>query len=274
MSKSITCLHVNHLNVLVEGFDDSVAHFRDLYGAQFLLDMPEAEAPYCLIAIGTVIFELFIPQNFLLHARFGPTYNGLEYQVPDTGDARKALQARGIRIVGDIEVAFYTHPADTFGVGFEFYHRNFHTEGIPNGYLEPIKPVDYWRDEHPLGCTGLKRYSLVVGDLEAATKFFQDIMGAIILYEESRPAIGAHAVGLDLAGTVAEVLTPIRDGVVQRYLARYGDGLRSTVFAVRDLQQAKTYFTDRGITLQHGDAPDTLAISPEDNRGLLFEFAE
>ena len=187
MVDSITCLHVNHLNALVEDFDDSLAHFRDLYGAQFLLDKPESE--YCLIAIGTVIFELFVPQNFLLHARLGPNYNGLEYQVPDVGEARKALQSRGIRIVGDVEVAFYTHPADTFGVGFEFYHRNFHTDGIPNGYLEPIKPIDYWRDEHPLGCTGLKRYSLVVGDVGAATKFFQDFMGATILYEEPVPRL-------------------------------------------------------------------------------------
>ena len=57
MAQSITCLHVNHLNALVEDVEDSLAHFRDLYGAQFLLDKPESE--YCLIAIGTVIFELF-----------------------------------------------------------------------------------------------------------------------------------------------------------------------------------------------------------------------
>jgi len=272
MSEMIDCLHVNHLNALVENREDSLAHFRDLYGAQFLLDLPESEA--CLITIGTVIFELFIPQNFLLHARFGPNYNGLEYQVADMGEARKALRARGIRIVEDAEVAFYTHPADTFGVGMEFYHRNFHTEGIPNGYLEPIKPIDYWRDEHPLGCTGLKRYSLVVADIEAASRFFQECMGATILYEGPRPEVGARVVGLDLAGTVAELLAPLEDGVMQRHLARYGDGLRSTVLEVRNLQQAQTYFAERGITLQPGDAPDTLAIRPEDNRGLLFEFSE
>ncbi len=268
----ITCLHVNHLNALVEGPEDSIAHFRDLYGAQFLLDLPDSEA--CLIVIGTVIFELFIPQDFLLHARFGPNYNGLEYQVPDLGEARTALQARGIRITGDVDVAFYTHPSDTFGLGMEFYHRNFHTEGIPNGYLEPIKPVEYWRDEHPLGCTGLKRYSVVVADIDAAQSFFQDFMGATVLYEEPRPKVGARVVGLDLAGTVAELVTPLEDGVMQRHHARYGDGMRSTVFEVRDLRQAQSYFADRGVTLQPGDAPDTLAIRPEDNRGLLFEFSE
>ena len=269
----ISCLHVNHLNALVEDRDESLAHFSDLYGAQFLLDKPESE--YILIAIGTVIFELFAPQNFLLHARLGPHYNGIEYQVPDVGEVRQELGRRGIRIVGDIDVAFYTHPADTFGVGIEFYHRNFHTDGIPNGYLEPIKPIEYWRDEHPLGCTGLKRYSLVVGDVGAATKFFQDLMGATVVYEEPRPAIGALAVGLHLGGTVAELLTPTEDG---------DDPARA-----RPVRRRHPFHRLRGpgpgpgaVLLRtsgaspciRGDAPDTLAISPEDNRGLLFEFAE
>ncbi len=268
----ITCLHVNHLNALVEDRAASLAHFRDLYGAQFLLDLPDSEA--CLIVIGTVIFELFVPEDVLLHARMGPNFNGLEFQVPDTDEARKALQARGIRLTGDKDIAFYTHPSDTFGLGIEIYHRNFHTEGIPNGYLEPLKPVEYWRDQHPLGCTGLKRYTVVVADMDVALGFFQDFLGATIVYEEARPKVGARAVGLDLAGTIAELVTPVEDGVMQRHHARYGDGMRSTVFAVRDLGQAQSYFADRTITLQPGDAPDTLAIRPEENRGLLFEFSE
>ena len=50
--------------------------------------------------------------------------------------------------------------------------------------------------------------------------------------------------------------------------------MRSTVFGVRGLQQAQSYLSDRGIVLHPGDAPDTLAVRPDDNRGLLFEFAE
>jgi catechol 2,3-dioxygenase-like lactoylglutathione lyase family enzyme len=275
MPESMSCLHMNHLNALIEGSEDSIAsiaHFRDLYGAQFLLDLPEFQS--CLILIGPVIFELFLPQDYLLNARFGPHYVGVEYQVPDTAEARKAAQARGIRLLGDIGVAFHTHPNDTFGVAVEIYHRNFHTQGPPNGYLEPIRPAKYWSDEHPLGITGLKRYSIVVSDVEAATHFFQDFMNATILYEAPRPDVGARAVGLALGDTVAELLTPTEDGVIQRYLARYGDGIRSTVFAVRDLKGALSYFADRGITLQPGDAPETAAIAPEDNCGLLFEFSE
>jgi hypothetical protein len=273
MPTSITCLHMNHINAVVEDFDESVAHFQDLYGAQLISDMPGNQWHACLITIGTVILELFAPQEYLLNARFGPHYVGIEYQVPDTGEAREALQSRGMRIIRELDVAFHTHPADAFGIALEIYDRSFHAEGHPP-YLEPIKPIDYWRDEHPLGVTGLKRYSVEVSDIDAATTFFQDFINATFLYEAPRPAVGARAVGLALADTVVELLTPVEDGPLQRHLARYGDGIRSTVFGVRDLQQAQSYFAKRGITLQPGDAPDALAIAPEDNRGLLFEFSE
>jgi Glyoxalase/Bleomycin resistance protein/Dioxygenase superfamily len=273
MPSSIKPLHVNHINAVVEGFDDSVAHFREVYGAQFIKDLPGQDWHACLITIGTVIFELFVPHNFLLNARFGPHYIGLEYQVADAAAARRAVETRGIRIVRDLGVALHTHPADTFGVSVEIFDRSFHDDP-PIEYLEPIKPVEYWRDEHPLGCTGLKRYSIVVSDIDAATKFLREFADATVVYEDRRPSAGARAVGMSVADTVAELLTPVEEGPIQRYLARYGDGIRATVFGVRDLQQAQSYFTARGIPIQAGDAPSTLAVAPEDNRGLRFEFSE
>src|SRR2546425_13030797 len=98
MSTSIECVHMNHINAVVEGFDDSVAHFRDLYGAQFVLDLPQPAWHACLITIGTVMFELFAPHDFFLHTRFGPHYLGVEYQVPDFPATREAVEERGLRV--------------------------------------------------------------------------------------------------------------------------------------------------------------------------------
>jgi hypothetical protein len=86
--------------------------------------------------------------------------------------------------------------------------------------------------------------------------------------------VAARAVGFTLADTVVELLSPVGPGPIERYLARYGDGIRSTVFSVRDLDQARRYFAEHGVMVHPGDAPDTLAIAPEDNLGLLFEFSE
>jgi hypothetical protein len=265
---------MNHINAVVEGLDETVDHFRDLYGAQLLSDLQTDDWRYCLITIGTVIFELLTPHNEVRTAHLGPHYVGLEYQVPDTSEARKTVQARGMRIIGDIGTAFFTRRSESFGVGFEFYHRNFHEEGPPRGFLEPIKPIDYWRDEHPLGCTGLERYSVAVSDVGAATAFFRDFVGATDLYETRRPAVGALAVGLSLADTIVELLAPTEDGAIQRHLGRYGDGIRSVVLGVQDLEQARSYFADRGIEAQSGDSPVTFSIAPKDNRGIMFEFSE
>ena len=269
----IDCLHMNHLNAVVDGFDDSVAHFRDLYGAQLISDMPRDEWHACLIVLGGVIFELFAPHDDLLHARFGPHYIGVEYQVPDVGRARQVVQARGMRIIRELGVAFHVHPADAFGVALEFFDRSFHDDPPPTPYLEPLRPVEYWRHGHPLGLAGLKRYSVAVSEPAAALDFFVGLAGASVLYETARPAVAAQAVGLGVGGTVMELLAPSADGVLSQHLARYGDGIRSVVFEVEDLERARDHFSGHGIELQAGDADHTLAIAPADNRGLLFEFA-
>src|ERR1700728_1534135 len=265
---------MNHINAMVEDFDKSVQHLRDLYGAQFNLDLPGDHWHACLITIGGVRFEVFAPSEYLLNARFGPHYVGIEYQVPDADEARAEVLARGMRVIRELGAAFHVHPAEAFGVAWEFFGRSFQDDPPPVPYVEPLHPIAYWRDQHPLGFVGLKRFSVAVANLESATEFFEDFLGATVAYKQPRPVVAARAVGLTLADTVVELISPVETGPIERYLARYGDGIRSTVFAVRDLEQAKRYFAEREVALHPGDAPDTVAIAPEDNLGLLFEFSE
>jgi hypothetical protein len=56
MPKTLDCLHMNHINAMVEDFEKSVDHLRDLFGAQFNLDLPGAHWHACLITIGGVMF--------------------------------------------------------------------------------------------------------------------------------------------------------------------------------------------------------------------------
>jgi len=274
MPDALECLHMNHLNAVVEDFDASVEHFSDLFGAQFNFDLPGAHWHACLLTIGGVMFEIFEPTEYLLHARMGPHYVGVEYQVPNVDAARVELLSRGMRVIRELDVAFHVHPAETFGVAWEFFGKSFQDPGDPPvPYDEPIWSAERFA-EHPLGFTGLKRYSVAVADLDAALEFAQGFLGAEIAYREDRPAIGATAVGLDLGDTVLELLSPTGPGEIERFIARYGDGIRSTVFSVRDLEAATSYLTERGVTLLPGDAPGAVAIAPEDNMGLLFEFSD
>jgi len=270
MPRSISPTRLNHINLVLEDYDASVAHFADLYGAELLADYPQKDLNAGLIEIGRVIFELFVPSAWFLNARYGPHYLGIEYQA-DLEEVRAAVAVHGIRIVRDIGLALHTHPADAFGVSFEFYAGWFHErEWEPLG--GPMKSAEWWRDEHPLGLTGLKGCTLAVAEIDAAAVFFKSFLSAEVAYDELRPAIGARAVGLQIADGVIELLTPVGDGALRSHLHAFGEGIRSTVFTVRDIDQARRYFAERGVALAAAAAPGGFAVPAGANLGVMFEF--
>jgi catechol 2,3-dioxygenase-like lactoylglutathione lyase family enzyme len=271
LPKSIHPVRVNHINLVVEDFDASLSHLERLYGGLLLMDLPQAEWHAGLIDIGRVIFEIFAPPAFLLNARYGPHYLGIEYQA-DMEEVREAIAERGIRIIRDIRVALHTHPADCHGVAFEFYDGYFHDNDQFTG--GPMRTAEYWRDEHRLGLTGLKAYTVAVPDLEEAGDFFRGFLGGEPTYDEARPAISARALGLAVADAVVELVAPAGEGVLQRHLQRFGEGIRSTVFGVSNIDQTRRYFRDRGVELVPGAGPGAFAIPAELNLGALFEFSE
>lgn len=271
MARTIRPSRVNHVNAVVQDFDASVAHFGQAYGAGLMLDMPQKEFHACLIEMGRVIFELFVPHDFLLSARLGPHYVGLEWQA-DMDEVRAALADHGLRTVRDIGIALHTHPEDCFGVAHEFYAGEFHSRDWPllGG---PIRSAGYWRDEHPLGLAGLGGYTHVVEDLDAASAFYRGFLGAQPVFDEDRPAIAGRAQGLKVADALVELLMPTGEGWLDRQLRRQGQGILSTVLAVGDATQARHYCVSRGIPLEDGTAPGRLAVPAAANQGIMFEFA-
>jgi catechol 2,3-dioxygenase-like lactoylglutathione lyase family enzyme len=270
--QSIKCRRVSHPNVIVEDYDASVAQFRDLFGAEFLLDLPKPEWHACLIEIGGVILELFAPPLFLLHSRHGPQYLGMEYEA-DIDEVRASLKDHDVRIIRELGVAVHTDPRDCLGVDFEFYNDTFF-DPDKSVLSQPLKPAAYWRDEHPLGLMGLKAYTLAVSDIDVASAFLQSFISGEPVYEASRTALNAKAVGLQVADCVVELLSPLGKGPMQRQLEQIGQGIHSLVFRVRDLEQARRYFAGKGIETTEGTAPDRIALALSASRGLLFEFSE
>jgi len=272
MTTSIRCRRMSHPNLVLEDYDASLAHFTKVFGAELILDMPRAEWHACLIDIGGVIIEIFAPPAFMLNSRQGPHILGIEYEA-DMTEVRAAVADHGVRIFRDLDVALHTHPADGFGVDFEFYQGSFY-KNEPPVLLKPVMPAEYWRDQHPLGLMGLKAYTLAVSDIAAADRFIKSFISGEPIYDEARPAIGARAVGLQVADCVVELLSPTGAGSLQRELQRIGEGMHSLVFRVRNLEQARGYFTERDVELIAGTAPDRFAIAPAANRGVYFEFSE
>ncbi len=281
MVTTIRPVRLNHMNVVLQDFDASVQHFQEKYDAELVVDIPKPEYHACLVETGRVLFELFVPSVYLLNSRYGPHYLGVEYQA-DMDVVRQAVADHEMRIVretryasdvnGNPAYALHTHPADGFGASYEFFHDDFHEWNWPllGG---KFKSAEYWRSL-PFGLTGQKGYTHAVHDIAAATAFMQSFLGGEPVYEAERPNINARAVGLKVGDIVVELLTPTGDGELARHLHRYGDGIRSTVFGVSNIDQAKRHLTERGLPTIPGGAPGTIAVPAEANLGVIFEFAE
>lgn len=273
MNTSIRPVLLNHMNLVLRDFDESVAHFQRCFDAEFMVDIPNPETHAGLIEIGRVIFEIFTPRAWLLNARYGPHHLGVEYRA-DIEQVRAAIAERGIGIVRDIGLALHTDPADTLGVSFEFYDGDFHWRNWDELGGGQIHSATYWRDEHPLGLTGLKCYTLAVHDLAAARAFLESFLSAEPVYEAPRPAIAAQAVGLKVADCTIELLTPVGPGDVQRHLHRYGEGIRSTIFGTRDIDAVGRFLADRQVATVPGPTEASLAVPASENLGVIFEFAQ
>ncbi len=266
----IRARRVEHLNIVHDDYDATVEHYRRLFDGVVVFDRLQPTWHACLMEVGGVLFEIFVPNEFFLHTRYGPHYLGVEYHVDDMAAVRETLAACGIRIARDLEVAVHAHAADCHGVSLEFFEDSFHA----NDELldRPMQSATYWRDEHPLGCTGLHGYTVAVADLATALPDFQAVLEHDVRYEVPRDSIGGVAVGLEIGGAVLELVAPDGDGPLQQHLQTCGEGIRSTVFGVRDVDRARAYFVERGVELVPGTAPDAWAIPAALNRGVIFEF--
>ena len=271
MAGPINPVRMNHINVVVEDLPHSVEHFSALYCAEFLMDLPQREWHAGLVDFGRVIFELFAPPAFLLNARYGPHYLGIEYQA-EMAVVREAIAAHGVRIVRDIDVALHTHPADCFGVSFEFYGGSFHDNDWPL-LGRKMRAPSHWQLDHELGLVGLKAYTIAVADMGAATRFIESFLGGSRVYDEDRPLIGARAIGFQCGDGLLEIQAPVAEGVLRRHLCHKGDGIRSTVFAVQDLDLARGYFQNRGILPGPGSTANSFSLPLAASFGVLFEFS-
>ncbi len=125
VSDPIRALRVEHLNIVHENYEVTVEHYRRLFGGFVVFDRFQPTWHACLMEVGGVLFEIFVPIDFFLHTRYGPHYLGVEYQVTDMAAVRDTLAARGIRIARDLDVAVHTHAADCHGVSLEFFADSF-----------------------------------------------------------------------------------------------------------------------------------------------------
>jgi hypothetical protein len=279
----------SHLNLLSDGYERTKARLIELFDVQINLEIPAREGDDTdafLFTLGGVITEAFCPRQRAergqgrLLALYGEHYLGVEFGVTDVAEARRTCESLGVRIIRDDGHLIFTHPGACCGMAWELFEGDFHRpphggfegdEGMP-AHWTPIKPMSWWRDEHPMGVVGLSRVTVAVRDVDAAAAQFCGVVAAEVVGRPDRP--GAQALQLVAGGTVFELLAPTGDGALASFLERYGERMRSAVYRVADLGRVEAHLAGKGVTTEPGDAADTIAVPRADILNLGFEFTE
>jgi catechol 2,3-dioxygenase-like lactoylglutathione lyase family enzyme len=271
---SIQAKLLNHVNIVPDDYDQAVEHLMDFYGGRFLMDVPVGgEHRACLIEIGRMIIEIFTPSfGSLLKRSPGPCVLGVEYQA-DIAQVRETIAEMAMPIAMDHGEVLHVHADDCLGMSVEFYALAFVGEDRIQA-VPPLESQAYWRDEHPLGLTGLMGYTLAVRNEAAATEFLKRFLGAERVYEEARPVQGGRAIGLKIADAIVELLVPSGTGIIESHLDQAGEGIFSIVFSARDMERVRSYHAERSVELIDGLAPGRLGVPPSVNHGIFIEFTE
>ncbi|TQM11356.1 glyoxalase/bleomycin resistance protein/dioxygenase superfamily protein [Pseudonocardia kunmingensis] len=267
-------VHVNHL---VDDFAGTTAFYTEVCGArEYWRGYDEEQRRDAnLMVIGELCVELFAPvdRSSLLGAslsRYGPGWHSFEWQVPDLEEAKDALDARGVRVTTYRPGAFLmAHPADCHGMLLELCPLEM--SGDPR--IEPDWSAAPWRDEHPLGVTGLNALSVAVRDLAAASAWILDLVsGAEVVYREFREEADADAVGVRVADHVVEFVQARSErGPIAEFVARYGQRLRAVELGVLDPDRAARHLVSAGYEVVPGARAGALSFEVN---GARWELAE
>jgi hypothetical protein len=71
-----------------------------------------------------------------------------------------------------------------------------------------------------------------------------------------------------------EFIAPTGPGPIQDYIDKYREQIRGITFHVKSLDKVREHLKASNIPAVDGDAPDTVAIPPEHNYSVLYQFSE
>lgn len=126
----------------------------------------------------------------------------------------------------------------------------------------------------------LDHVGVAVRDLEAALAFFSSLTGVCAGAVREVASEGVREAEFDLGGSRLQLISPVAEGAVQRFLERRGEGLHHLAFSVADLPSALERLRAAGVEVVQPaprQAPDGRRIAflhPSSCHGVLVELVE
>src|SRR5229473_193573 len=118
---------------------------------------------------------------------------------------------------------------------------------------------------------------IAVKSIAEARKFFEDVLGATLLYEHENPDAGYKLVELDFNGFVLELLEPLGEkSFLHGFLERRGEGVHHLTLDVPDAKDKIAELKSGGVKVvdEREFSPDSYEgfISPRGSHGVLIQI--
>ncbi|MDD2858814.1 MAG: hypothetical protein PHU75_09090 [Candidatus Nanopelagicales bacterium] len=287
MSYSIGKLfHIIHISddlaELDAWYDDVFSPTRGIMDAGY---SPIEKRDASLIVIGDAIIEPMAESDIegselmpvgRFYSRFGRHWHSLAWYIDDVGACWESMTSQNIRVVTDGGVplperptdgSLFTHPRDTH-TQLEFYP---HVMPVDPRYADDFDAFAW--EQHPLGLRRLSYATVVVADLEQATKTFTEGLPGTLIHESTSDLTGTRNVYVAVGETtVVELALPLEpDSLAGRDLAANGDMCHAVTWQVLDLDRAADYLATKGIRVIGRDAT-TILTDPDDTFGAPMRF--
>ena len=123
----------------------------------------------------------------------------------------------------------------------------------------------------------LDHIGIAVRSVAEARKFWEEVMGAKLMYEWQNPHAGYKLVELDLNGLTVELLEPLGDNsFLHKYLEKKGEGMHHLTFALPDVKKTASELKESGVRVvdEIEYSPDSCEcfISPRSSHGVLIQL--
>jgi len=184
-------------------------------------------------------------------AKHGPRVHNMAFYVDDVGALEKRLTDAGLRTTdaGAGGGTIFVHPKDTPGM-LEFsqpdepfaWHRN--DPRFTPSWRDFSR--EFWTNGHALGVEHLSHITLVVHDVDAARRFYTEILDAVALPDQTGTPGTESTFVLVGEDTVLELARPTDDtSVLGRELSQVGQCVTGVTFKVADAARAAEHLTLR-----------------------------
>jgi catechol 2,3-dioxygenase-like lactoylglutathione lyase family enzyme len=202
--------------------------------------------------------------------KYGEGLHSFELRIDDAEEAAQICQSHGLTLSTVYPKFFFVKPQSTGGLIVQLCGKPLVND--PHDY-RGWRPD--WIEGHPSSLRRLRHIACFVRDLEAAGRFFTEVLAGQIVDDEriSAPQPGRRLIVLlgDTRVALVAADNP-QTGLFAQYFSRPVSGVFSLVWEVDDLDAARAHLNGIGLPRVPSALGLSFAIDPGAMRGARHEF--